>query len=77
MEVVKQQNKTLMDKMEMTNTTLEEAKRKACSLHVQVVGWSKKEAHKKMPRILEQRWGHQIFHLLQCGGWEKISLQLK
>ena len=54
MEVVKQQNKTSMDKMEMTNTTLEdEAKMKACSLHLQVVGWAKEEAHKKMLGIFE------------------------
>ena len=37
----------------------------------------KKEAHKKMPRIVEQRWEHQIFYLLQCGGWRKNESRAK
>ena len=72
-EVVKKQKGTLVDRMEMMNTTFEEeAKRKACALHVHVwLVWLKREAHKKMPRISERRLGHQIFHLLQRGGWTR------
>ena len=67
-----------MDRMDMMNATLEEeAKRKARDLHVRVVVGLKKEAHKKMLRISKQRLGQKIFHLLQHGGWEEMSLELK
>ena len=42
-EVVKKQKKSSIDRMEMMNATFEEeAKRKACELHIWVVGWAEK-----------------------------------
>ena len=35
------------------------------------------EAHKKMLKISEQRLEHRIFHLLQRGGSEEMTLELK
>ena len=61
---MKKQKETTVDRMETINATLEWIGWNARALHVRVVGL-KKEAHKKMPRISEQRLGHQIFHLLQ------------
>ena len=63
----------LVDKREMMNTTLEEeAKMKAHALHVQVIGWAENRSPQE-----DEKLRHQIFHLLQHGGWEEMNLELK
>ena len=42
-EVVKKQKVAIVNRVEVINGTLEEeAKRKACALHVRVIGWTEK-----------------------------------
>ena len=70
-DVVKKQKGTSMNRM---NAALEEeAKRKARMVHVQVVGWAEKGSPQEDAIISEQRLGHQIFNLLQHGGWEELK----